>query len=203
MTIKAVIWDMGGVLIRTINPVPRTALAKRLGFTSQELEDIVFNSDSGRRAQLGSITLEDHWAQVQEILRIRSDEILAFQKEFFGGDRLDFELVEKIRSLKHRYHTGLLSNFFPGLRQTLKEQWQIADAFEEIVISSEVGLVKPDPRIFHLILGKLRVSPQEAVFVDDFIQNTDGATAIGMNTIHFRTPEQAWHELEKILEVIQ
>jgi putative hydrolase of the HAD superfamily len=108
-------------------------------------------------------------------------------------------LVDYLRSLRPRYKTALLSNAWSDLRGMLTERWEIADTFDELVISAEVGIVKPDPRIYHLALERLQVAPQEAVFVDDFIENIEGGKAVGLHTIHFRTPHQAIEDLSSLL----
>jgi putative hydrolase of the HAD superfamily len=79
------------------------------------------------------------------------------------------------------------------------ETWKFADAFDEMVISAEVGLVKPDPRIYQLAVDRLGVAPADAVFIDDFSRNVEGAQAVGLHAIHFRNPQQARRELEDLL----
>jgi putative hydrolase of the HAD superfamily len=119
--------------------------------------------------------------------------------EFWGGDRLDHELVEYVRGLRPQFKTALLSNAWDDLRIALEGQWSILNAFDEVIISAEVGLAKPDPRVFHLALERLGVKPTEAVFVDDFLHNVEGARAVGMKAIHFRNSEQARADLGALL----
>jgi len=111
---------------------------------------------------------------------------------------VDEKLVAFIRSLRPKYRTGMISNAWSELRPWLKEL-RIADAFDHIVISSEVGLAKPDPRIFQLALDDLGISPQEAVFIDDFEVNIEAAGEIGMHAILFRNTEQTIAEIRSIL----
>jgi len=70
----------------------------------------------------------------------------------------------------------------------LTERWKIADAFDVLVISAEVGIAKPDALIFSLALERLGVSAEEAVFVDDFVENIEAARAYGLHTVHFACP---------------
>jgi len=200
MTIRAVVWDLGGVLLRTSDPVPRERLAKRLNMTRRELEDLVFGSESGNRAQLGEIPVEQHWEILRQRLDLPPETIRDFQKEFWGGDLLDIGLVEKIRSLHQSYKTALLSNAFSDLRQLVTQVWEFSDAFDEMVISAEVGMVKPDPRIYRLVLQRLDISAPEAVFIDDFTHNVEGARAVDMHAIRFLNPQQALADLDKLLE---
>ena len=74
------------------------------------------------------------------------------------------------------------------------------DAFDTIVISSEVGVMKPDLKIYRLALGQLKVEPAEAVFVDDMPPNVEAARLLGMQAIRFQSPEQILAELAEVLE---
>jgi glucose-1-phosphatase len=199
MGIQAVIWDLGGVLLRTEDYAPRRALAQRYGMTLGEIEELVFSGESGDRAQLGEIKVEQHWENQRAKLGLRPAELQAFRDQFWGGDRLDTDLVAYIRGLRQSYKTGLLSNAFSDLRRVVTETWKFADAFDEMIISAEVGLVKPDPRIYQLALDRLGVAPEAAVFIDDFSHNVDGARAVNLKAIHFKDPQQARGELENLL----
>jgi putative hydrolase of the HAD superfamily len=68
-----------------------------------------------------------------------------------------------------------------------------------MIISAEVGLGKPDPRIYHLAVEQLGVKAEQAVFLDDMQRNIVGAKQVGMLGIHFRNPQQVRFELEQLL----
>jgi epoxide hydrolase-like predicted phosphatase len=199
MPIRAVIFDLGGVLVRTEDQTPRRELAERLGITRQEMYYLVFDSPSARQASLGEITAEEHMEAMRLTLGVPARDFSTVPGAFWSGDRLDMGLVDYLRSLRPGYKTALLSNAWSDLRGVLTERWKIADAFDELVISAEVGITKPDPGIYHLALQRLQVAPQEAVFVDDFMENIDGGKAVGLHTIHFRTPQQAIADLADLL----
>ena len=198
MPIKAVIWDIGGVMMRTEDQAPRAELAEELGVTRAYLNELVFEGQQGTRAQIGEISRMELWDYVRSELQLAPGEYLDLDERFFGGDVLDTELVDFIRSLKPRFKIGIISNAWSQIEETLVE-WGINDAFEVVVGSGDVGIMKPDPRIFQIALERLSVEPSEAVFVDDFIQNVHGAQALGINAIHFQGREQAIQELEQLL----
>ena len=200
MTIKAVIWDMGGVLLRTEDSKPRQRLAERLGVDRAKLEEMVFWGESGSRAQLGEISIDQHWENLRSDFNLSPEGLEKFKEGFWGGDFVDQELVEYIRSLRKSNKTGLLSNAFSNLRQVIDQVWKFADAFDEMIISAEVGLVKPDDRIFHLALDRLGVTAEQTVFIDDFKSNISAANRLKIHAIHFKSPEQARQELEQLLE---
>jgi epoxide hydrolase-like predicted phosphatase len=199
MAIKAVIWDVGGVLLRTENYAPRQYLADRLGMMAEDLENLVFSNASGMRAQRGEILAEGHWHNIRQRFGLDEKGLNDFRRDFFGGDVLDLGLLDQIRDLRSQYKIGILTNAFSDSRHLLTETWAIADMFDDLVISAEVGVAKPDERIFLLALERLDVLPREAVFIDDFLQNVDGARAVNINAVHFQNPEQAWEDLQRIL----
>jgi glucose-1-phosphatase len=198
--IKAIIWDLGGVLLRTHDHKPREKLAAELGKTRQDIEYLLFAGESSELAQSGMISWQAYLDHVREALGLDPSALEDFLTRFWEGDHFDEDLVNYIRTLKKQYKTGLLSNAFENLRQLLEENWQAADAFDKIIVSAEVQMMKPDERIYQLMLEELNVHASEAVFIDDFIQNIEGAQAVGLQAIHFKSPEQARRELEIILD---
>jgi epoxide hydrolase-like predicted phosphatase len=184
--VRAVIFDYGGVLMRTVNPVPRRELERRYGLEPGGAEKAVFGSPLLDEVQLGRISGAEFWADVGQRLGLNAEELAEFRWGFRAGDRLDEELVALIRHLRDEgYRTALLSNAPDGLRQRM-EQLGIADAFDTIVISGCEGLMKPNPAIFELALERLGVSAQEAVFVDDFRVNVEAARQVGLHAVRFR-----------------
>lgn len=199
--IHAVLWDMGGVIVRTLDWSGRARWEKRAGLSPHELEHIVFRGEMGVRAALGQANSDDVWTWVLQHLGFPQSERTAIERDFFSGDHVDNDLISFIRSLRPGHKTGIISNAWPELRHWLEVDWCIADAFDHIVISAEVGILKPNPRIYHLALNELGVAPSEAIFIDDFKENVVGALDIGMRAIHFRTTEQVTSELRALLNL--
>jgi glucose-1-phosphatase len=183
--IKAVIFDVGGVLLRTEEPAIRRSLEERLNLSAGEAEYLVFNSEMGRAAQMGQITSRALWQWVQSHLNLDEGELAQFKAEFFGGDRLDTALIAAIRGLRPRYQTAIISNYMDELNDLLHKTHRIADAFDLIVGSSYEKIMKPDPIIFQRTLERLNCRPEESIFIDDFPHNVEGARAVGMHAIHF------------------
>ena len=185
---------------RTEDFAPRQALAERLGWEMTDLMDLVFGKMDESRVQLGKISYTDHWKNVAQELSVQESEIAGIEAAFFAGDTLDTALVDEICALKTRYTTAILSNYSPILREKVERIWQIADAFDHVVISSEEGVMKPDPAIYQIALEKVGCRPEEAVFLDDFIENVEGARKLGMHAVWFKTPKQGLAELQNILK---
>lgn len=198
MSIKAVFFDLGGVIVRTEFQAPRQQLAERLGMEYEDLSKIVFDSDSGIQATRGEITAADHWLSVLKRLKRPASEAPLIREEFFAGDIVDRTLLDYIRSLRGKHKTGLISNAWSDLRDFVVRE-KFDDAFDRMIISSEVGEAKPGPKIFQIALEQFEVKPREAVFVDDFLVNVEGAERVGMKAIHFQDAESTLRQLKQLL----
>jgi putative hydrolase of the HAD superfamily len=198
--ITTVIFDLGGVLVRTEDRQPRQQLAETYGLTFQELEGLVYGSATAKQATIGKISADTHKNAVLESLGLPASSLKEFGDRFWGGDRLDKVLVDLIRGFQGEYTTALLSNAWDDLRPMLVNNWKIADAFDHIFISGEMGMAKPDPAIYRDAISRLAVAPAEVVFLDDFIENIEAAREAGWNAVHFRSREQALEELAEYLD---
>jgi putative hydrolase of the HAD superfamily len=202
MTIKAIIFDYGGVLIHMVNETPRQQLADRLGVPLLDLYKAVFNSEAAVQGVVGQATTEQLWQSVADAVGVPYDQISGLYWQFWAADGLNLDVIEHIRSLRRRkkahYKIGLLSNANDDLRAMLTERWRIADLFDDMVISAEVGIAKPDPHVYQIALERLGVQPAEAVFVDDVAQNVEGAQAVGMYAVQFKSWLQMCRRLARV-----
>jgi HAD superfamily hydrolase (TIGR01509 family) len=201
MTIRAIYFDLGGVILRTEDKGPRTTLAASFGITYEAIEKIVHGGGpqgSAARASIGLLTEEQHWLNVVQALNLPESEVTRVENAYFAGDRLDWALINFIRSLRPSIQVGLISNAWSGLRTWMMEQ-KFDDAFNHLTISAEVGMGKPDERIYLYALEQFNIRPEEAIFVDDMPANIEAANVLGMHGIHFKTTEQTIAELKKLL----
>lgn len=198
MKITTILWDIGGVILRTEDPAPREQLAAEVGLTRHDLEKLIFGGELGRRAQKGEITPEELWATAKGALKLPPGAYPDFGERFFAGDRIDYQLVDFIRDLKRSYKIGIISNAWKDLPAAL-ENWQIDDAFEVVIGSGDEGVMKPAAQIYQLALERTGAQAHECVFIDDFPHNIEGAQAIGMQGILFRSPAQVKQALRELL----
>ena len=198
MSIRAVLFDLGGVIVRTEYQAPRQHLAERLGMEYDDLVKIVFDSDSGYQASIGAIPPEAHWDWVIKRLKRPASELEGIRHEFFAGDIIDRTLLDFLRSLRGKYKTGLISNAWGDLREYILRE-KIEDAFDHMIISAEVGAVKPEAKIYQTALEQVGVKPKEMVFVDDFAVNIEGCEKIGIKGILFKDPDTTIRQLKALL----
>jgi HAD superfamily hydrolase (TIGR01509 family) len=198
VAIRAIFFDLGGVLVRTEFEAPRQHLAERLNIEYEDIVRLVFESETSRMASLGRLSVDEHWAAIAKKLGRPASEAQALHSEFFAGDVLDRRLISFIRSVRPEYRTGLISNAWGDLRAYLvKEKGE--DAFDTLTISAEVGLLKPEAAIFRLALETAQVQAEEALFVDDTVANIAGCEAVGMRGILFRDPEETIQAIEALM----
>jgi len=198
--IKAVIFDLGGVLLRTDDPRPRIELAAQLGISRSELEESIFNNSVSLLAEAGQAAPADVWTEAARLLNRPVEEMPAINKTFFSGDRVDFELIRFIQGLRPARTTALLSNsWVVDLPRHISENLHITDTFDVVVSSAKEGIRKPDAGIYQITLDRVHARPEEAVFVDDAARNITAAAALGIHTVHFRSAQQARAELTELL----
>jgi epoxide hydrolase-like predicted phosphatase len=195
--IRAIVFDWGGVIMRTVEPGWRLAWDARLGLEPGSVSRLFFDSDAWQRAQLGQADEADVWARLSARQSLSPEALAELRQDFWAGDRVDDELVQLIRSLRPRFKIGLLSNFATSLRAWL-ERCSLEDAFDAIVISGEQGLAKPQAQIYQLAAERLGVPIGECLFVDDFAENVAGARRAGMQALHFAPGEAAMAQLRQL-----
>jgi HAD superfamily hydrolase (TIGR01509 family) len=186
--------------MRTEYQSPRQKLAERFNMDYDGIDKAVFGGESARRASLGEITEDEHWSEVLKRFKQPASEMQAFRDNFFGGDVIDHNLVEYIRSLHGRYHIGMISNAWSGLREFLAKQ-KLADVFDTVIISAEVGVVKPSARIYEIALKQAKVNADEAVLVDDMSVNIEACEKVGMKGVLFNDPQESLNRLNKLLAI--
>jgi 2-haloacid dehalogenase len=90
-----------------------------------------------------------------------------------------------------------LSNWSAETFPRARHRLTFLDDFDAVLLSGHVGLIKPDPAIYHLLIERHGVDPANAIFVDDSLKNVEAAARVGFDAIHFQTPEQLREELTK------
>jgi putative hydrolase of the HAD superfamily len=199
MMIKALLFDIGGVLFHSLKGGPRRRWERHLGLAQGQLAEIVFTNPLALRATIGQATPDDVWQAVGNHFSLSLEDLSALRFDFWRDGEWDMELLGFIRSLKPDYKTGIVSDAWLDARQNVK-QYINNELFDVIVFSAEEGVKKPDPEIYQRALSRLGVNPQEAAFVDDRLPNILGARQLGMHAIqHVETGRT----IKEILQLLQ
>lgn len=137
---------------------------------------------AAERNDRGEITVEEFFQALADASGYTAEQV---EHEMEDDVELDHEIVAYIDSLHGSYRTALLSNSPSDYLRAELAKHDLEKHFDEIVISSEVGLIKPEPAIFRHILDKLDAEPEECIFIDDNPRNTAGAERLGIHTITY------------------
>ncbi|RPJ00294.1 MAG: HAD family phosphatase [Chloroflexi bacterium] len=198
--IKALIFDFVGVLVRTEDYSLRHTWDERLGLPPGSVERAVHHSDIWIQAQLGRITPRAYWNGVAELLYMSKEDIDALCRDYFSGDRVNHKVVALIRDLREKgYRVALLSNNSLQLTSRLRDLG-LEDLFDHVLISAQMGMMKPDPTAYRVALQTCGVGPGEAILVDESLTNIRGAQPLGIHTIVFRPDLDLKAEINKCIE---
>src|SRR6202051_3358091 len=201
--LEAVIWDFGGVL--TTSPFE--------AFTRFETErglpaDIIRRTNAANHWENAWAKFERAEVGLEEFDQLFAAESLAVGAEVRGKDVLPLlsgdlrpEMVEALRRIKSRFKTGCITNNLPAnaIGSASGRTLYIAEVmalFDHIIESATIGLRKPDPQIYHMMVDALAVDPKHCVYLDDLGVNLKPAREMGMTTIKVRDAAQALTELE-------
>lgn len=171
-----------------------------LGLAPGELEKMIFESDLCDQASMGLIPESEYWNTITGNWGVsdRADEL---KRDFFGGDIINQDLLAFILHIRTCCKIGIITNAWSDARQNIILKTGIDKWADTIIISAEVGMVKPSPEIFWLCLNQLgMIQPSQAAFVDDRLVNIKAAIKLGIHGIHFCNTQQSIKDIARFLE---
>jgi putative hydrolase of the HAD superfamily len=197
---RAVVFDFGGVLwdmrwdvareLDRLHGLPRSSVFQTL-YRSPAWADIECgvgdpaawldgaHAELERRAGRALPRLHEEWRKAQAPIDLN---------------------IAVVRALRPAYRCSVLSNADVSLRDRLEGELALHHLFDDIVVSAEVGVAKPAPRIFQLAAERLGVEPASCVFVDDWDQNVEAAREVGMQAVLHRADQG--HDLRAQLAAV-
>jgi len=199
MTIQAAVFDIGGVLETTPPMEFDQRWERRLGLPPGEINRRM--DDVWVGGSLGKLSETEVHRQVGERLNLDTASVTAMMDEmwaeYLGTGNTD--LITYVASLRSRVRTAILSNSFVGASEREQQRYGFPELVDVIVYSHEVGMKKPDPRIYALVCERLSVQPGEALFVDDVPICVQAAQEAGMHAIQFSDNAQVIAAIEALL----
>ena len=200
MAIRAVVFDIGGVLEITPDTGMTQKWEARLHLKPGELDTRM--ASVWRDGSLGKCSEEHVQQSLREIIGMDQGQVDAFWhdlwEEYLGT--LNAPLAAYFSSLRPRYQTALLSNSFVGARSREQERYQFAEMTDLIIYSHEVGIAKPERRIYELTCERLGVQPAEMIFLDDHQRAIAAARECGIHAILFQETAQAIADIDACLQ---
>jgi putative hydrolase of the HAD superfamily len=203
LTIEAVIFDFGGVL--TSSPFEAFARFE----TERGLPiDIIRRTNAANHLENAWARFERAEVDIDTFDTLFAEESRALGAEVRGRDVLPLlqgdlrpEMVEALKRIKAQFKTGCITNNLPAnaIGSMTGRSLYIAEVmvlFDHVIESAKIGLRKPDPRIYQMMIEALGVDPRACVYLDDLGVNLKPAREMGMTTIKVVSAEQAIAELE-------
>jgi putative hydrolase of the HAD superfamily len=192
--IRALIFDYGGVLWDMRWDVTR-ALEQQHQLRERAIVETLYSGERWQKLEVGVGDREEWLAAAHAELEAQAGRPLPrLHDDWRGQQHLIAPNIELIRRLRPKYRTSVLSNADNTLMARLRDHHRIAHLFDDIVCSADIGMAKPEPRIYAIAAERLSLAPGECVFIDDLERNVDAAHQAGMHGILFR------HDLGHSLE---
>jgi putative hydrolase of the HAD superfamily len=196
VTIRGLIFDYGGVIWDMRWDVSRT-LEREHGLAERAIVETLYGTDAWREIQVGAGDRDAWRAEAHRALEAAAGRTLPpLHEHWRERQHLITPNIELIGRLRPPYRTSVLSNADSTLSGRLRDTG-IAALFDDIICSADVGLAKPEPKIYALAAERLGLPPGECVFIDDLERNIDAAREAGMHGVHFRV--DLGHDLESQL----
>ncbi|MDC0953945.1 HAD family phosphatase [Pelagibacteraceae bacterium] len=201
MTIQKVIFDVGQVLVK-FNP--RNLFIKIL--KDEEKVDFFLKNICTWEWHIQQDLIYDTSKAAGPVIK-KYPEYKEAIEAFYGRflemiDSVHQENVNLALKLKQKgYPIYLLSNFPGDQFEKYRLQNSFLDEFDDRIISGDVGLAKPDIKIYQLAIKKFNLNPEESLFIDDKIENTKGAEQVGIKTIQLQKPEDLDKEIRKFIDL--
>ena len=201
MAIRAVVFDVGGVLEIPTDTDLDGRWEQRLGLQRGEFLQRLRRSGLGRDANLGWVSEAEFaqaFGQLYGLDQAMTEELLADLWDWYVGE-LNTEIADYFQRLRPRFRTAILSNAAAGGRREEDRRYGFAKMADVLVYSYDVGIEKPDQRIFEITCERLGVRPSEVVFLDDLEVNVVAARRVGMRAVLFQNATQAISEVDACL----
>ncbi len=184
--IKAIIFDCFGVLYKDPE---LDILQARQTHTTPEHDQLTIDFDLGR---------VDQNRKFQSLADLIHDDVATVSARMQDLSGLNYTLLGLVQALKPHYKLGMLSNINNNFLQSFLKYQNLGNYFDVVMTSEDAGVLKPDPRIFELVLERLKVEAGEAVFIDDRQENVEGAEALGITSLLYTNHAQLKTDLKKL-----
>ncbi len=197
-SIKAVIFDLGNVLVSFDHTIAAARISKFCAKNPQEIFRLFFDSELTGLFEEGKISPQEFFLKVREMLNLKLDyeEFLPIWNEIFFLTDANRAVYGLAKNLRKSYRVALLSNINILHFDYLKKNYPVFDAFHHLITSFETGFKKPHPLIYQKALDMLEVSsPQEVFYTDDRADLIEKAKELGIRAAVFKDVAQLERDL--------
>jgi 2-haloacid dehalogenase len=196
---SVVVFDVGGVLLQWD---PRHLYRKLFAGDDAAMEHFLGNvcTEEWNERQDAGRTFADAAAELLPAHADKAHLIHAFGRRF--DEMIPGAIEETVDILRELKRAGVplyaVTNWSAETFPSAQNRFDFLAEFDGIVVSGEEGVIKPDPRIFRILLDRYDIPAHAAVFIDDNPANAEAATNLGIHGIHFRSPQRLRRELVEL-----
>jgi putative hydrolase of the HAD superfamily len=193
--IRAVVFDIGGVLMENIQEFYLPELAGEHGLDGAALLQLGYRH--GRAWGLGQASEEDYWRGILADAGLAPDLLPALVARTEVYVKPILETWKLVEALDPRLRCGILSNTTRDWIRRIRAAAPLEERFDPIVLSCDVGVCKPDPAIYRHLLERLDLPAPTVLFVDDREENLAAAASEGFQGVLFTDPGSLRREFER------
>ncbi|ONN27186.1 haloacid dehalogenase [Thermosipho affectus] len=195
--VESIIFDLGRVLI---NWEPKKYMEKVFDVqTTKFLLENVFNTEDWNLMDKGIIDENALWEKKLKMFPKYKNEILHMKNKVFELLTPITENVEILYKLKENYRLYILSNFSQNAFKYIYEKYDFFKLFDGLVISSHVKSIKPEEKIYQILIKTYNLNPSKCLYIDDKLENINTGKRLGFKVIHLKEPKLLKSEIKKYL----
>jgi putative hydrolase of the HAD superfamily len=187
--IYALILDYGGVISQPQNPENVNNLCQHLQQTGNDFQKVYRSQRAPYDS--GQLSGQQYWRNVLQSFGLALNDFdIAYlvQEDIKSWTQLNQAMVQFIAASRSKFHKlAMISNMTSDTLAFMRSHYPWLALFDELCFSCELGTNKPDPAIYEICLSKLGLLPNECLFVDDSLENVEGALKLGIHAIQFKT----------------
>ncbi len=198
-SIKAVIWDLAGVVLHIVKGTFNSLLAERLDAPLEDIERLMSLPENDLW-DIDEIDDDTFYTFLLKELNMPMEKKSILRKFVLEDFYIDQEILAYIKKIQNSFTTALLTNFPAHVHDFMKTDWIVDGAFDHMIASCDVKLIKPDPAIYTLTLARIGCLAEETVFIDDREINVKAAEKLGINGIVYQSRSQTINDLEAVLQ---
>jgi len=195
MTIRTIYFDYGGVIYKTPSMEGLNRWKNILGLADEpEIAEMLENPNESQFVKdmcMGKIPEDRVWTMMADKWHIKPSLIRRLRRAMVSKRRLNKPIVNLMAELSDHYQMAILSNAGDQTRQLMEDVFHLDHFVDEIIISAEEGVIKPDPQIYTIAMNRMNATPESSLFIDDYLENVMAAREFGMKAVHFIDNAQA------------
>lgn len=205
MKIKALLFDIGGVVLPHVEPnvdpleIHDQTWEARLNLEAGDIKRRIWSHENSELAVIGVLSFWDFTTWIASELGLSEDQLTDWNEDHWSLFTHDEDIAHWLQSLRPRYNVAFVSNALSDARGEMTRRFGLDELADLIVISAEEGVAKPQHGIYEVTLERLGMTAPDCVFIDDRVDNVEAAMALGMRGVICQSTQQMMADVNALL----